>query len=285
MQQKLENLLLTSCGEPVQGVYQGKRQVNQSQAEEILLRQLVAQQVYTDYLAEIGKHHSIHVMDNEVDRFLKKIPVNGLILDIGGCWGWHWRDIAQKRPDINILIIDFVAANLVHAKNILGSLIGSQVALMDADATNLPFKLSDKFNGFDGVWTVQTFQHIPDFSKAVKEVQRVLCKGGYFINYSLHKTPLNRFVYFMLRKKYHVEGEMHGSFYLSRANKQQKKVIEKAFHSKVHVRYTECLFQPDFGVICTGKKSSFLGSVDSLLGNFPWLGYWIARQQSYALTK
>jgi hypothetical protein len=27
-------------------------------------------------------------MDYEVDRYLTKIPQGGLILDIGGCWGW-----------------------------------------------------------------------------------------------------------------------------------------------------------------------------------------------------
>ena len=285
MQKKLENLLLSTCGEAIHGIYKGKKQINQSQAQEILLRQLVAKEFYTDYLAEIAKHHSIPVMDFEVDRFLEKIPENGLILDIGGCWGWHWREIDKKRPDINVLIIDFVAANLAHAQNILGPLIGKQVALMDADATDLPFIISNNFKGFDGVWTVQTFQHIPNFSKVVKAAWSVLTKGGLFINYSLHKTPLNRFVYFLFGKRFHIEGEMPGAFYLSRANSNQKKVINDLFGNKVKVRYTECLFQPDFKITFSGKKNSFVGSIDSKLGNIPWLGFWIARQQSFEATK
>ena len=128
---------------------------------------MVASKNYDNYLYSVSKSHSIPVMDHEVEKFLKKMPEKSIILDIGGCWGWHWRKIKISRPDVKIIIIDFVRSNLIHAKNVLGELIGSQIELVHADATNLPFKINNTFKGFNGIWTVQTLQHIPNFSKAI----------------------------------------------------------------------------------------------------------------------
>ena len=64
-----------------------------SQKEELKLREEVADKNYSDYFEAISKSHSIPVMDFEVDRFFTKISKDGIILDIGGCWGWHWRNL------------------------------------------------------------------------------------------------------------------------------------------------------------------------------------------------
>ena len=63
------------------------------QEDEKKLRQSVARQVYSDYLLELSGHHSISVMDREIEKFLSLIPNAGVVLDIGGCWGWHWKKI------------------------------------------------------------------------------------------------------------------------------------------------------------------------------------------------
>lgn len=177
MNLKLQNLLQS---QPVDadGIYGSLIVASQDQFAEMALRERVALAQYDNYLDAISRSHSVTVMDREVDRFLTKIPQGGLILDVGGCWGWHWRRLAQTRPDIGVLIIDFVRLNLLHAQKILGCLVGHQVALMHADATALPFTINADCAGFDGVWTVQTFQHIPAFDKAVSEAHRVLKRGG-----------------------------------------------------------------------------------------------------------
>jgi hypothetical protein len=90
----------------------------------MLLRERVATAQYANYLDAINRDHSIAVMDHEVNRFLAKIPQGGLILDVIGCWGWHWRRLAMTRPDVGVLIVDFVRSNLPHAHNILGELGG-----------------------------------------------------------------------------------------------------------------------------------------------------------------
>ena len=177
MNLKLKNLLQSQSVD-VDGIYSSRIASSEDQAAEITLREHVAAAQHDDYLAVISSSHSIMVMDHEVDRFLAKIPQGGLILDIGGCWGWHWRRLAMTRPDLGVLIVDFVRSNLPHARNILGDLVGGQVALMHADATALPFAVDSSFQDFDGVWTVQTFQHIPAYDKAVVEAYRVLKGGG-----------------------------------------------------------------------------------------------------------
>lgn len=109
-------------------IYGSLTGISQDQSVEIALRERVAASHYENYLKSISTSHSITVMDHEVDRFLAKIPHDGLILDIGGCWGWHWRRLAQARPDVGVLIIDFVRSNLLHAQNVLEGLVGHQSA-------------------------------------------------------------------------------------------------------------------------------------------------------------
>lgn len=259
---------------------------DRDQQAEREFRENVAAQQYDNYLAVIAHHHSIPVMDHEVDRFLARMPRDALILDIGGCWGWHWRRLLSSRPDVGVLIIDFVRTNLSHAKVVLGELVGTQVGLMHADATALPFTdAGDTFDGFDGVWTVQTFQHIPDFARACREVYRVLKPDGYFKNYSLHNTPFNRAVFRLLGKTFHAEGMMeNGHYYLARANDSQRLILEAIF-GEVTDRYTECLFHPDLKLDFTGRLGSFIGGLDARLGSHAWLGRWIARQRSFEVLK
>lgn len=277
------------------GIYSGlKNTMIADQSDEKKLREKVAAQHYEDYLSVISKHHSIPVMDHEVDRFLKRMPENALILDIGGCWGWHWRRIGQTRPDIAVLIIDFVRENLVHAQRLLEVLVGSQVALMHADATSLPFPEAGSpfpgadgiFPGFDAIWTVQTFQHIPDFERAVSEVHRVLKPGGRFINYSLHNTSFNRAIYRLLGKRFHSEGMMRGQYHLIRANDRQRQIVAAIFgKGGVVDRYTECLFHPDLKFALGGRKGSLLGWLDSWIGGQNYFCRFFGRQRSFEAIK
>ncbi len=244
-------------------------------------RERVAAQQYDNYLATLAHHHSIPVMDHEVDRFLASMPHGALILDIGGCWGWHWRRLAGIRPDVGVLIIDFVRANLSHAQKLLGPLVGSQVVLMHADATALPFP----DNVFDGFWTVQTFQHIPDFRQVCCEAHRVLKAGGRLENYSLHITPIVQLIYRLFGRPYHKEGMIKDLFHLTRANDGQRHVLSEIFGGPVKNRYTECLFHPDIKLTFTGREGNWLGQLDAYLGDFPALGRWLARQRSFAVIK
>ena len=255
------------------------------QNAEIELRERVAAEHYDNYLDAISRSHSISVMDHEVDLFLAKMPHGALILDVGGCWGWHWRRLAQTRPDVGILIVDFVRSNLPHARNVLGDLVGQQVALMHADATALPFNVDENFAGFDGVWTVQTFQHIPDFVKAVSESHRVLKRGGLFVNYSLNVQPPIRWLRRLLGRGYLTKGWVDGAFWLARASDEQKKCIETVFGCMVSERWSEILYSPELRVTAPGRQGSVLGKLDVLLSNNVGFLGWFARQCSFYCEK
>ncbi|MAU63839.1 MAG: SAM-dependent methyltransferase [Flavobacteriaceae bacterium] len=278
--------ILNNLNLEVDGIYSGLKSNANDQKLEISLRELVASKNYSNYLKSVAKSHSIKVMDYEVERFLKKMPQNAVILDIGGCWGWHWRKINIIRSDIKIIIVDFVRSNLIHAKKVLGDLVGNQINLVHADATNLPFEVNKNFKGFNGVWSVQTFQHIPNFSKAIKEVNRLLLKKGFFINYSLRNTPLNMLVFKIFGKKYHKKGEVNGSYYLERASKNQLRTLTDYFGKEnVFVNYSETLFHPDLKFTFSGKEDNYLGYLDILLSFIKPFAYFISRQSSFLCKK
>ena len=251
------------------------------QEEEFELRESVARKNYKDYLEEISNYHSIPVMDKEVRYFLKNIPPHGIIVDVGGCWGWHWRRIKYIRPDVFVFIVDFVRENLIHARNILGSQTNRNIFLVHGDATALIFQN----NLFDGWWSVQTLQHIPNFEKAVKEAWRVLKIGGIFTNYSLNTPSFVRVIYRIMGKHYHVSGQIPDTFYLARASNEQLKTVEEIFSNDVTQRFTEILFNPDFKITSPGKKNSIIGKIDSFFSSNNGTFSWIARQQSFHTCK
>jgi SAM-dependent methyltransferase len=255
--------------------------MDKRQLQERRMREAVAEQPHDDLLAEVCRYHSVPVMDHEVERFLARMPPNARVLDIGGCWGWHWRRLGSQRRDVTVVIADFVRGNLVHARKLLGPLAGSQVLLATADATDLPFADAT----FDGVWTVQTFQHIPDFERAAVEAHRVLVKGGLFSSYSAHRTPLYQLAYRLIGRRLHMDGLGSDGLYLIRANNGQRSIIEKVFGARVTDRYTESLFHPDLRMIRAGREGSLLGRIDAALSDFSWLGRWIGRQRSFSSTK
>jgi ubiquinone/menaquinone biosynthesis C-methylase UbiE len=253
----------------------GVAKVSAAQRDELNLREKVASIEYSDYLMEISKHHSINVMDREVEKFIKTIPSNGIILDVGGCWGWHWRNIRKNRPDIRVVIADFVRPNLIHAKKLLLDSVSSSVWLVHADATDLPFSA----NTFDGYWSVQTLQHIPDLERALIEARKVLKPNGIFASYSLNDSPFTRLVNKVLGLEYHNNGLIKGAYYLRRDTEDSLKIYGEYFESQ-KVSYTEILFNPELGWQRSGRKGSMLGKIDGLLsGKHKVLGQ-LARQIS-----
>ena len=252
------------------------------QQEEKLLRQSVAKQHHGDYLHIVRSHHSIPVMDVEIKKFLKQIPFGGTVLDIGGCWGWHWRKIHKQRADIKLVIVDLVRENLIHAKSILKELTdNANLWLVHGNACSLSF--DDK--SFDGIWSVQTTQHIPDFDIVSSELFRVLKSGGIYWDYGLNNAPVVRFIYKLFGKTYHTEGSIDGKFYLRRVNESVINSVRDTFQTEPYVTYSEILFTPDLGLPIGGGEASIFGKFDSAItGSSPFCR-WFARQCSFHIQK
>jgi len=252
------------------------------QEEEKILRQSVAKQVYGDYMKFISSHHSIPVMDVEMLKFLKQIPHGGAILDIGGCWGWHWRQIHNQRPDITLVIVDLIRENLMHAKEILKVANGNtSVLLVHGNACSLEFK--DKT--FDGIWSVQTTQHIPDFDIVCSEIFRVLKKEGIYWDYGLNNAIFVRIFYNLFQKIYHLDGIVDEKFFLRRVNDSVINTVKDTFNAEPTIFYSEVLFTPDLGFPIGGKANSLLGKLDSILTGNSFLLKLFARQHSFHIRK
>ena len=61
--------------------------------------------------------------------------------------------------------MDFIRGNLMRAKKLLGEKLAYNVILVHADAMKLPFE----DDSFDGIWSVQTYQHVPNLEVAFSE--------------------------------------------------------------------------------------------------------------------
>lgn len=262
------------------GIYSAAIPAASDQTDELGFREAVARREHADLLGLIGRHHSIPVMDRELRQFLRGVPPDGVVADIGGGWGWHWRCLNAERPDVCVVIVDFVRENLRQAVRLLGPLCGDQVFLVHGDAGQLPFPSST----FDAYWFVQALQHIPRFEEAVKEAHRILKPGGQFASYSLNHQKLLALVYRLVGRSYHVRGNRPGSFYLARGAARDGRIVEQVFQTPVSTRFTEVLFHPDLR-IQTGGITSRVGAIDACLStSVPWAA-WFARQRSFHARK
>jgi ubiquinone/menaquinone biosynthesis C-methylase UbiE len=257
----------------------GKIKSQVSQKKEFINRRKVAKSYYNNFYNHISDHHSIQVMDLEIVNLLKIIPKNSIICDIGGCWGWHWRNICEQRPDINIVIIDFVYENLLIAKKILKKKINKQIYLVNDDICELKLKKEI----FDTVWTVQTLQHIKKYSKAIKNIYKILKIDGYLFNYNLNINYIVKIIYKIFNKKYLIKG-YNNDFYLERSSIKQKKIIKKIFKNTITTRYTELLFHPDLK-IKTGSIKNLFGKIDSFLSGSLFIKKIFARQEAFIVKK
>lgn len=257
----------------------GEKKKTLFQKREFILRKKVAEIKYKNFLKEISYHHSINVMDRKVEKFIKLLPKNSIICDIGGSWGWHWRNIDKQRPDIKIIIIDLVFENLLIAKKILNNKINKQIFLVNDDC--LKFNITENY--FDAIWSVQTIQHIPNYIQVYKKIYHQLKVGGYFYNCNLNKNLIINFVYWIFKKKYLIKG-FNKNYYLERSSMRQKKNLEKIFKNKAIIIYSELLFHPDLKIF-TGSQNNILGKIDSLLTGSFIIKKIFARQETFLIKK
>ena len=274
-------ILLSNLIKEADGIYSYNFR-NETQLDEIKMRDDVAHKHYDNYLEEVHHFHSIPVMDAEADLFISQLPDKAAILDVGGCWGWHWRNLDKFNKQLTIVIVDLVRHNLYHAQQVLDPLIRSgKVILVHGDATNLPF--AD--NTFDGYWSVQTIQHIPDFEAVISEAYRIVKPAGKFVNYSLNNSYLMRKIYSLLGKTYHLDGKIEGKYFLRRASNAQKDRIAKIFGNTVRIRFSEIVFQLEFKTVFSGREKSLLGKIDSFLSGGAGIRGLLARQISFHTEK
>jgi SAM-dependent methyltransferase len=144
-----------------------------------------------DYDAEIPEHMRVHYLEKKtsitekwIHRFIRSEAQS--ILDVGCGTGWHLAKLAA--PNRSLVGLDSSTRQLsklmMHSSPIEG-ILGS--------AEQLPFE----DQSFEVVLSINTIHHLPTLSaqhQALREIHRVLKKGGIFIIHEVNIiNPVIRF--------------------------------------------------------------------------------------------
>ncbi len=99
-----------------------------------------------------------------------------LVLELGGGPGWLWREQRDRPPsDVRVVFSDLSIGMVREARAVLATLgAGGRFAFLHADVQAIP--LPDA--AFDVVIANHMLYHVPDLSRAVGELARVLRPGG-----------------------------------------------------------------------------------------------------------
>jgi len=127
------------------------------------------------------------VQKGGLQRFFSKIqlPQSAYFLEIGCKDGYALPIINQCFAPQKIVGVDIDTNSLKIAQNRISKKQIKNIEIKPADAQHLPFDNEM----FDVIFMFATLHHIPDWKKALNEVNRTLKSGGYFI----FREPLAKF--------------------------------------------------------------------------------------------
>ncbi|MET3439056.1 class I SAM-dependent methyltransferase [Sphingomonas sp. 1185] len=131
-------------------------------------------------LAARARLHSNYTVA-EIDWFpwvMKQLPLQAgnKVLDVGCGPGWFWESTASELPEnLQITLSDSSPGMVQEAVGRCQSLPFESVVGKQADATDLPFEDCS----FDAVIAMHMLYHLPDPSKGLAEMHRVLTPGGF----------------------------------------------------------------------------------------------------------
>jgi SAM-dependent methyltransferase len=263
------------------GIVVDRRAVVDTQKTELELRDSVAAPFVTSGQAAVREatgHHARGVMLRRAQQMVAAAGRNGLVVDVGCGFGWHWMDIAVARPDLRFILIDFSAVNLRVCRNLMPFSEHSNVLCVQASAVDLPLRA--------GVarlaWTVQVLQHLhpEDREKALAEMERILVYGGSFYVAWLRPVPLMKIVYRVAGKKYHVAGDTPSGLYVDRFDAAIETELRRVFPAG-RVTLSESIFHPELRI---RPRSRWAGALDAAISSMP-LGRLAARQAEFSGRK
>jgi SAM-dependent methyltransferase len=106
---------------------------------------------------------------------LMEIPTNGRVLDVGCGNGWATRLMAQQASEGRVVGIDISDAMVELARE--SSTAFPNVEFREASAEKLPFAEEE----FTHAFSMESLYYYADVPAALKEIQRVLRRGGRFV--------------------------------------------------------------------------------------------------------
>src|SRR5208337_492206 len=177
------------------------------QKKERVIRDQVAQNYASasvdELLQVLGLHHCIPVMQRRAGNFRQRFSSNCLILDVGGGWGWHWRNTTGPI----VLLIDFSLENLLVAKRLLSE--ENRVVLIWGDASHLPIRSRT----ISGVWSAQATQCFPHpvMELFLSELRRVLQPEYFSLEiYNVNQNWLTKLGHGLAKRIMQKRGQSNG---------------------------------------------------------------------------
>jgi ubiquinone/menaquinone biosynthesis C-methylase UbiE len=132
-------------------------------------------QVYTtDHSKTVLKTHSWRTAQNSSPHLLPHIKPNSKILDVGCGPGSISISLAKLVPEGSVIGVEYVSDPLPSARTLASAEGVTNISFQEGDVHALPFE----DESFDIVHAHQVLQHIADPVLALKEMRRVVKRGG-----------------------------------------------------------------------------------------------------------
>lgn len=184
---------------------------------------------------------------------LAKLPKDANVLELGSGSGALWLNIVDKIPvNWNITLSDLSQGMLDAAwRNLV--VTGRNFKFEQIDAQSIPYKDET----FDIVIANHMLYHVPERSKALAEIKRILKKGGHFIATTVGESHMKELAYWLQR----VDSDNDFSpfilpFTLENGMEQLKKVLSEVAIS----RYEDSLQVTDFDLLIAYLRSAIRAS-------------------------
>ena len=109
------------------------------------------------------------------ERLIRSLPAGARVLDVGSGGGQHAVQIAQARPDLQVVGVD-VSSTMVKRSRALArrARVADKVSFDLGDAMDLKFASGS----FDALYCAGPLKQVPDKSRVLQECYRVLRPGG-----------------------------------------------------------------------------------------------------------
>jgi ubiquinone/menaquinone biosynthesis C-methylase UbiE len=171
--------------------------------------------------------------------FIEKLPKDSLILDVGSGRGFFAKQLAEM--NYKVIGLDY-EKNIVDKANkeIKNWNLEGKLRFVEGSALDIPF-VDDSFDGICDFGLMENLFK-EDWEQYATEVNRVLKKGGYYLNTSLSRETPN-FFEFKPKNSEHGDFEKYGIHY----HFFEKDEIKNIFNHQLTPieQYIEVIDQPD----------------------------------------
>ena len=184
---------------------------------------------------------------------LLKLPQTARFLELGCGHGLLWKENADRIPaGWNITLSDLSAGMLDAAwRNLV--VTGRAFQFREIDAQSIPF--DDET--FDAVIANHMLYHVPDRTKAIEEVRRVLKPGGHLIATTVGGNHMKQMNDWLARVS---GGKLSGMFSLPFVLENGAEQLEKFFPAITLSRYEDRLIVTEVEPIVAYIRSGFSAS-------------------------